>query len=518
MAKILNTLAGRVTFIGLAIHAVLLPLLFFGVLYIVEQSHKEQFVNDARKYTRFLADVFEIEGMVTNEARTLQLLDSAVLGSGGVYAELIDGDSRLRSGLSPYGSAKPYEEDFAFGEHDDFVYFLSVPVHIPGRNAVLRMGFDEQPTINQIRRAGQTLLNVVFLYLAASIVAFVLLSSRLTRPLRALQRASRRIAKGRHSSQISVDSPLNEISELATDLESMRRELVGMNTSLLRQIEERQAADRRREVLERSLQQAQKLETVGVLAGGIAHEFNNILTPIFLYTEQAMQDLPPSSPVRPQLERVLRAAQRAKSLVQKILTFGHQAGSPERGPVDVKVIVEDALELLRALIPSTVDLRQELPTGSCTVFADRNQIHQVVMNLCSNAYQAIDNSGGSINVVLDRCTVDQRMSREHPRLAVGNYICLSVHDSGHGIDRGNLHRVFEPFYTTRAVGKGTGLGLSVVHGIVVSHNGDITVTSEPGKGTTFQVYLPENAPDQNNPAKHAGPIDEAGSGWVSEDS
>jgi len=125
------------------------------------------------------------------------------------------------------------------------------------------------------------------------------------------------------------------------------------------------------------------------------------------------------------------------------------------------------------------------------VLADRNQIHQLVMNLCSNAYQALEETGGSIAVVLDRCAVDERFCQDHPHLRVGGYVRLSVHDTGHGIDHSNLDRIFEPFYTTRAVGKGTGLGLSVVHGIAVSHSGDITVESEPGQGTTFHVYLPE---------------------------
>jgi len=128
------------------------------------------------------------------------------------------------------------------------------------------------------------------------------------------------------------------------------------------------------------------------------------------------------------------------------------------------------------------------------VLADRNQIHQLVMNLCSNAYQALEETGGSIAVVLDRCAVDEQFCQDHPHLRVGGYVRLSVHDTGHGIDHSNLDRIFEPFYTTRAVGKGTGLGLSVVHGIAVSHSGDITVESKPGKGTTFRVYLPEKNP------------------------
>jgi signal transduction histidine kinase len=491
MATRLNTFAGRVILIGLVIHAVLLPLLFYGLLHIVKESHEELFVNDVRKYSRFIADVFEMEDAVNNDDHALRLLDSAVLGSDGVYAELIEGDKRLRSNLTAPEPTNIYAEDFAFGQHGDDIYFLSIPLDIPERRLLLRMGFDEQATIEQVKTARHRLLLVLFLYLLVAIVALVLLSTLMTQPLRALQAASRNIASGHHTVQLRVDSQLAEIRDLATDLESMRRELMGMNASLLEEIAEREAADKRREMLENKLRQAQKMETVGVLAGGIAHEFNNILVPVFLYTEQALHDLPAGSPLRAHLERVLKSANRAKGLVQQILTFSRQSGSQAFEPVEVRAVVEEALELLRALIPSTVEIHQRLSADDSRVQADRNQLHQLVMNLGSNAYQALAESGGSITVVLDRCAVDEEFSRSHPHLRVGSHVRLSISDTGHGIDRANLQRIFEPFYTTRAVGRGTGLGLSVVHGIAMAHGGDITVDSEVGRGTTFRVYLPE---------------------------
>jgi signal transduction histidine kinase len=148
-------------------------------------------------------------------------------------------------------------------------------------------------------------------------------------------------------------------------------------------------------------------------------------------------------------------------------------------------------ELLRALIPTTVALHQELTADECMILADRDQIHQLVINLCGNAYEALDDSNGSITITLDDVIVDTEFAKEHPQLQLGKYAKLSIHDTGHGINSSDLDRIFEPFYTTRAVGKGTGLGLSVVHGIVMSHNGDITIESKPGKGTTFHVYLPK---------------------------
>lgn len=200
MAAGLNTFAGRAILIGLAIHAVLIPILFFSLLYIVKQSHEERFVNDVRKYSRFLADSFEIGGTV----------DSALLGSDGVYAELTEGDRRWLSALLADDSAQVYEEDFAFGEHGDHIYFLSMPVNMPGRQVVLKMGFNEQPTIEQVKTARQQLTVVLLLYLFVSIIALVLLSTRMTQPLRALQTASRNIANGQHSDQLRVDSQLTD--------------------------------------------------------------------------------------------------------------------------------------------------------------------------------------------------------------------------------------------------------------------------------------------------------------------
>jgi signal transduction histidine kinase len=492
MGKILNSFATRTIFIGLGIHAVLLPLLFFGLLNIIEQSHEERFVNDVRKYSRFIADVFETGDILNNRSQAAHLLDSALLGSDGIVAELITGDIQLRSELSSNEWEIVYKEDYGFGQHGDQIYFLSTPLYAPGQQAMLKMGFDELPTTEQIESARQRLVDVLFLYLLVSIFAFVLLSTILTRPLRLLQVASRNIADGNHDNQLQVDSQLTEIRALTTDLEAMRSRLVSTNAALAQKIAERDEADRQRKSLEGKLRQSQKLETVGVLAGGIAHEFNNILLSIFLYTEQAIHDLPADNPTHKHLERVLKSSKRAKDLVQQILTFSRQTGASEYRLIDITPVVKEVFELLRALIPSTVELHMETTSSECMVIADRNQIHQLVMNLCSNAYQALEDETGSITVSLDSVTVDEQLSRNHPNLHPGRYARMCIQDTGHGIERARLDRIFEPFYTTRTVGKGTGLGLSVVHGIVMSHNGDIKIESEPGKGTKFEVYLPKD--------------------------
>lgn len=500
----MNTLAARMIVIGLVIHTVLLPILFTGLSRIVEQSHKDGFVNDVRKYSRFLADVFESGDIIGDRDREIALLDSAVMGSGGVFAELVEGVIHIRSELSPMGTSVEYREDYGFGEHGDDIYFVSITLQVPDRHATLRLGFDEGPTNRQIALAREELVLVLGAYLVASIIALVFVSTLITRPLRRLQFVSRNIADGKHADQIAVDSSLTEIAELARDLETMRSTLVGMNVSLKEEIAERKALDQQREVLENKLRQVDKLETVGVLAGGIAHEFNNILLPIFLYTEQAKHDLPAESPVRKHLDQVLKSSKRAKGLVQQILTFSRQSGDEHFESVDLKAVVVEAANLLRALLPTTVELRQELPDESCMVLADRNQLHQLIINLGSNAFQAIAEGHGRITVSLERVEVDEQFVRDHPLLTNGRYVRLGVEDTGHGLDRAKIDRIFEPFYTTRAVGEGTGLGLSVVHGIVMAHKGDITVQSEPGSGTVFHVYLPEY--DQGDAANGGGDL------------
>ena len=256
------------------------------------------------------------------------------------------------------------------------------------------------------------------------------------------------------------------------------------------------------ERLQAQLRHSHKMETIGTLAGGIAHDFNNVLTPILGYTNMALEDTPPKSRTHSDLQHILAAGKRAKELVNQILTFSRRS-EPERKPVQIAFIVTEALKLLRSSLPSTIEFRQEIDQDCGTVLADATQIHQVIMNLCTNAFHAMRESGGMLEVNLGVVEVDDELARPHPKLALGPYVRLTFSDSGHGMDPETRDRIFEPFFTTKGVGKGTGLGLSVVHGIVVSHGGEITVYSEPGLGTTFHVYLPRSeAPaDGRQPAR-----------------
>lgn len=254
-------------------------------------------------------------------------------------------------------------------------------------------------------------------------------------------------------------------------------------------ITDRVLSVKEKEKLETQVRRSQKMETIGTLAGGIAHDFNNILTPIMGYTDLAISSLPAKNPLREDLTQVLKGAQRAKELVQQILTFSRQI-EQERKPLHLHLIVKEAVQLLRPTIPSTIDIRQRIDSTSAPVMADATQIHQVIINLCTNAYQAMEEKGGTLTIELKQVHVDEETVKNYPALKPKDYVLLTITDTGIGMDRATIERIFDPFFSTKSVDKGTGLGLSVVHGIVRSHYGDVLVYSEPGKGTKFHVYLP----------------------------
>jgi PAS domain S-box-containing protein len=243
-----------------------------------------------------------------------------------------------------------------------------------------------------------------------------------------------------------------------------------------------------RERLERQLRQAQRMESIGTLAGGVAHDFNNILSPIIGYTELSLDELPEGNPVRGNLLEVLQAADRAKSLVRQILTFSRMADQ-ELKPLKIQSIIKEVLKLVRSSLPSTIEIHQEINDDCRPVMADATQIHQMVMNLITNAYHAMEESGGRLEISLEEIDPSDRDAADLPPKA-GRYLCLKVADTGVGMDKAVMERIYEPYFTTKEKDKGTGLGLSMVHGIVKSCRGSISVSSEPGRGSSFSVYLP----------------------------
>ncbi len=276
----------------------------------------------------------------------------------------------------------------------------------------------------------------------------------------------------------------------------------GRLLAMVRDITERKQAEEHRRKLEEELRQAQKLQAIGTLAGGIAHDFNNILTAILGNAQLLKIILAPEHEAQRKVSQILIASNRAKDLVQQILMFSRQR-EQERRTLELTPVVVEATRLVEVTLPPAVRLELRAPRDLPTVLADPTQIHQIVVNLCTNAAHAMREQGGTLTVTLSALNLPEEDSESKPTLPAGRYVCLCIADTGRGMDQATLQRIYEPFFTTKPVGEGTGLGLAVVHGIVEAHQGAITVASREGKGTTFRIFLPMH--EAELPAKGSRP-------------
>ncbi|MDO9263736.1 MAG: response regulator [Desulfosalsimonadaceae bacterium] len=254
-------------------------------------------------------------------------------------------------------------------------------------------------------------------------------------------------------------------------------------------------AEEEKKRLEAQLQQAQKMESIGTLAGGIAHEFNNILSIIMGNNELAIGALPEWNPVKENLEDIRIAGIRASDVVRQLLAFSRKAES-HRKPLDMAPLVKETIKLIRSSIPADIEIRQNIPEAAYMVNANATQIHQVMINLCKNAADAMMETGGILSIDMDLETFDENSAHQYLNVTPGVYVKLVIRDTGTGMEEATLVRLFEPYFTTKEIGKGTGIGLAVVYGIINQYNGSIFVESEPGKGTAFTLLFP----------KHEGPV------------
>lgn len=270
--------------------------------------------------------------------------------------------------------------------------------------------------------------------------------------------------------------------------EADTRQLTLLAQGILQPLQRRRAQAREAQLAE-ELRHAQKMEAIGTFAGGIAHDFNNILGAIATCTEIAIEDVPRHDPVSEDLHHIFKAAQRGRNLVRRILAFSRKS-DPSSEPVQLKAVVTECTALLKTVIPPTVSVRLDVRTSSALVLADPTQLHQVVMNLCTNAEQSMRGGKGELTITLDALDLDETDTAAMPDLSPGRYARITVTDTGPGMDEAVISRIFDPFFTTRKQSGGTGLGLSMTHGIVKRHGGNIAVESAPGRGSTFRVYLP----------------------------
>jgi len=255
-------------------------------------------------------------------------------------------------------------------------------------------------------------------------------------------------------------------------------------------ITDRKNAEEEKERMKAQLEQSHKMEAIGTLAGGIAHDFNNILSGIFGYAQLAQRSIERQQVERTRghIEKLIRVTERAAKLVEQILTFSRQS-EVTRQPLNISPLLKETLKLLRSTLPSNIEIRQDLRSDA-TILANSTQIHQVIMNLCTNAYHAMGENGGVLTIALEEAEIRDQQFFPEQQIFPGRYLKLSVGDTGKGIRLEDQKKIFDPFFTTKEQGKGTGLGLSVVDGIIKKHGGAITLDSTPGQGTTFTIYLP----------------------------
>ncbi len=254
---------------------------------------------------------------------------------------------------------------------------------------------------------------------------------------------------------------------------------------------EQKGREREAKLAHERLMKKEKMEALGTLAGGIAHDLNNALSPIMMNTDLILLDLPPENPFRSALQTVRTAALRAKKLVEQILNFGSHRRMTEKRPVDVASIIEECLVLIKAGVPANIEIQQDILNESAFVLANSTQIHQIVMNLCTNAVYAMKEKGGALKVAATRFEVQRRVPENVSELSPGRYVRIIVSDTGKGMSRDIISRIYDPYFTTKKRGEGTGMGLAIAHQIVTELGGGIAVQSELQKGSSFEVFLPE---------------------------
>jgi len=465
-------------------------------------ADKARSINDMTAFnvssTLLFEDKNDMQEILDGVKQTQDLAYLVVLNHNGEVFSAINLETALKADYQLLASSNPITED-------RLIYRTRAP--IIHKNKIIGnifLGLFLENLQAQIEKSRGTIALVSSIIFILGVVAVFLTSTVITSPLKKMAHTIEEISGGDLSQRVTISSK-DEVGQLAhsfnlmvENLQAYSRKLEELNNTLeskvkerteklQQEINERERVQEERRKLEEQLRQSQKMESIGTLAGGIAHDFNNILSAIIGYTELTLGTLPEESEARSNLKRILAASDRAKELIKHILTFSRKS-EKERKPILLNKVVDEVLKLMRSILPSTIEIRQNIPPMENPVMGNKAEIHQVVMNLCTNAGHAMRTKGGVLQIDLKEIKVEQG-AMDRINLEPGTYQQLTVSDTGHGMTPEIMERIFEPYFTTKKE-KGTGMGLSVVHGIVKSCGGNITVYSEPGIGTTFHVFLP----------------------------
>ncbi|MCG8688521.1 MAG: response regulator [Desulfobacterales bacterium] len=342
-------------------------------------------------------------------------------------------------------------------------------------------------------------ISVLIIGLIISCVIAYLLHKNITYRILKLTYSAEKLKNGNLETVVS-EGYQDELGQLERTFNFMARQMQNLIHTLEEKVKKRtiklsktnaelEAQISNRRIMEEQLRQSQKMEAIGTMAGGIAHEFNNILGIIIGNAELATDDIPDSNPAFDSIKKIKEASLRAKEVVQQLLSFSRKSEQQQK-PIDITLVVNESIQLIRSSIPSSIEVHRNIPSEIIPILADKTQIHQIIINLCTNAVYAMAKEDGILGISMDVVQLNEKSDERFSHLNGGPYVRLKVTDNGSGIDKGTLNKIFDPYFTTKAVDQGTGMGLAVVHGIVKNHNGAIVVDSVLGKGTAFTLVFP----------------------------
>ena len=463
-----HSLAGWLVLCSLLILGLLVPFIIVDKIYFVEKSNQDLFLDQSRFTARLLADIIETQSLNENEADIISILDGAILSGRIVYTEIKLPDQTIRSSVSGFLNTVLLKEDLSFGEHQDNVYFISLPVTLGKREVLgsLILGFDEKQTQEMIDHSYRNLLLLYSLY-ALLIPFFVMIyGKRLIAPINKLREASQKVASGQSDEQLNVQSTYTEIQDLAVDLEEMRRNLVAQALAV------NQANQRMKEQQDKLIE-SQTMSAMGQMAATVAHSIRNPLASISTSAELAME-ITKSNEVKEIADDIVFEVKRVDKWIQEFLLFSNPREVEFERIIEIRFLLQEVMDgFVRTFANKgiTYELRSENP--SILIYGDAPLLKQMINSLVSNAIDAMS-EGGVIQCEIKTIENDQ--------------VELTISDNGKGIEKGLLANIFKPFFTSKQ--NGVGIGLTQVKRIVEDHSGTINITSEINHGTTVTVYFP----------------------------